>query len=331
MQQQSSPSEKIISIRSLSKSFGEHQVLSNVSLDVEKGDVYGILGLSGAGKSTLVRCINGLEKFDEGEILFKGEKVSFDRAYRRKVAIIFQQFNLLDQRTVLKNVELSGELFREKNVKERALNYLDLVGLSDKADAYPSQLSGGQKQRVAIARALMSEPEVLLCDEATSSLDPDTTKQILALLEDLNSKLGLTVIMISHQMNVIEQICNKVAIIDNAKIVESGNAQDIFLSPKTEIAKKIIYSGHINTDFNNSKCLKLIFNGEIDSPIVAEIIRDCNVVLSVIYADSKVVNDRIYGQLIFKTPSDEASVTKIQKYLDLKGIHYEEVEENGLQ
>lgn len=323
--------DKILEIKNLSKKFDDFQVLSNINLEVYKKDIYGILGLSGAGKSTLVRCINGLENFDEGEILFEGKKVNFDRNYRREVAMIFQQFNLLDQRTVLKNVELAGELFKEKARKEKALKYLELVGLKDKVNSYPSQLSGGQKQRVAIARALMTEPKILLCDEATSSLDPDTTNQILDLLNELNEKLGLTIIMISHQMNVIERICNKVAIIDKSVIVENGDAQDIFLFPKTDISKKILYSGHINTELDDSKLLKIIFNGEIDTPIVANIIQDCNIMLSIIYADSKVVNDRIYGQLIFKMPALPADVLKLEKYLQLKGIKYKEVDINELQ
>lgn len=323
--------DKILEIKNLSKKFDDFQVLSNINLEVYKKDIYGILGLSGAGKSTLVRCINGLEKFDEGEILFEEKKVNFDRNYRREVAMIFQQFNLLDQRTVLKNVELAGELFKEKTRKEKALKYLELVGLKDKVNSYPSQLSGGQKQRVAIARALMTEPKILLCDEATSSLDPDTTNQILDLLNELNEKLDLTIIMISHQMNVIERICNKVAIIDKSVIVENGDAQDIFLFPKTDISKKILYSGHINTELDDSKLLKIIFNGEIDTPIVANIIQDCNIMLSIIYADSKVVNDRIYGQLIFKMPALPADVLKLEKYLQLKGIKYKEVDINELQ
>lgn len=321
----------ILQIENLSKTFGNHQVLKDVSLQVAKGDIYGILGLSGAGKSTLVRCINGLEKFDEGKIIFDGKQVNFDRNYRRNVAMIFQQFNLLDQRTVLKNVMLSGELFGEKNCRDRAVELLKLVGLADKLDYYPSQLSGGQRQRVAIARALMSNPQILLCDEATSALDPDTANQILKLLTQLNKELGLTIIMISHQMDVIEKVCNKVAIIDNAQIVESGNAQDIFLFPKTDISKKIIYSGHINTSVDNSKFIKLIFNGEIDRPIVANIIQDCNIALSILYADSKVVNGRIYGQLILTMPADKKDAQKLRKYLDLKQIHYEEVIASELQ
>ena len=321
----------ILKIENLSKKFGSNQVLKNVCLEVAKGDIYGILGLSGAGKSTLVRCINGLEQFDEGTIAFNGEVVNFDRNYRRQVAMIFQQFNLLDQRTVLKNVMLASELFGEKQCQNKAMQLLKLVGLEDKVDAYPSQLSGGQRQRVAIARALMSDPQVLLCDEATSALDPETTNQILNLLLQLNRELGLTIIMISHQMNVIEQICNKVAIIDQAQIVESGNAQDIFLFPKTDISKRIIYSGHINTKVDNSKFVKLIFNGEIDTPIVANIIQDCNIALSIIYADSKVVNGRIYGQLILTMPADSRDATKLCKYLQLKQIHFEEVVASELQ
>lgn len=317
-----------LEIKNLSKSFGDHKVLSNINLSVNKQDIFGILGLSGAGKSTLIRCINGLEKFDDGEIIFKGNKVTFNREYRKNVAMIFQQFNLLDQRTVLKNVELAGELFNDPQRHEKAKKYLELVGLSDKLNSYPSQLSGGQKQRVAIARALMSEPEVLLSDEATSALDPDTTNQVLTLLKELNQKLGLTIIMISHQMDVIEKICNKVAIIDNAKIVEVGETQEIFLYPKTEISKKIIYSGHINTKSDESKLLKVIFNGELDTPLVANIVQDCNIVLSIIYADSKVVNDRVYGQLIFKMPADIDDVNKLRKYLELNKVHYKEVDAN---
>ena len=176
----------------------------------------------------------------------------------------------------------------------------------------------------------MNEPQILLCDEATSALDPDTTNQVLALLKELNQKLGLTIIMISHQMDIIERICNKVAIIDHSRIVEDGDAQDIFLFPKTDISKKILYSGHINTKLDESKFLKIIFNGEIDTPIIANIIQDCNIVLSVIYADSKVVNDRVYGQLIFKMPADINDVVKLKKYLEIKGINYKEVEKDEL-
>ena len=321
----------VIEINNLCKYYGENKVLNNINLKIEKGDIYGILGLSGAGKSTLVRCINGLEKYDSGEILFNDKPADFSREYRKKVSMIFQQFNLLQQRNVLKNVELAGEITKDKNRHEKALHLLKLVDLEDKIYNYPSQLSGGQCQRVAIARALMNDPEVLLCDEATSALDPNTTSSILELLKDLNKKLGLTIIIISHQMSVIESICNKVAIIDNSTIAEDGNVYDVFLSPKTNVAKKLIYSNHINTKLDENKLIKLIFNGEINKPIISNIIQDCNIIVSIMYADSRVVNGKIYGQMIFNLPYYDKDIIKLKKYLDINEIKYEEVESYGLQ
>ena len=208
----------MIQIRNLSKIYensrGERaEVLKNIDLTIEDGDIYGIVGLSGAGKSTLVRCINLLERPTSGAVYLNGEdvtKVSSSRlrVIRRRVAMIFQQFNLLSQRTVLQNVELAGELYGDKNRTRKAAELLRSVGLGDKLSAYPSQLSGGQQQRVAVARALMSEPEVLLCDEPTSALDPDTARSVLSLLKRLNEELRLTVVIISHQMSVIEAVCN---------------------------------------------------------------------------------------------------------------------------
>ena len=307
----------VIEINNLCKYYGENKVLNNINLKIEKGDIYGILGLSGAGKSTLVRCINGLEKYDSGEILFNDKPADFSREYRKKVSMIFQQFNLLQQRNVLKNVELAGEITKDKNRHEKALHLLKLVDLEDKIYNYPSQLSGGQCQRVAIARALMNDPEVLLCDEATSALDPNTTSSILELLKDLNEKLGLTIIIISHQMSVIESICNKVAIIDNSPIAADGNVYDVFLSPKTNVAKKLIYSNHINTKLDENKLIKLIFNGEINKPIISNIIQDCNIIVSIMYADSRVVNGKIYGQMIFNLPYYDKDIIKLKKYLDI--------------
>jgi len=320
----------LIKLDNISKSFGEHKVLSNVTLNVYKGDIYGVLGLSGAGKSTLVRCINGLENFDSGDLLYKGEKVTFSKEYRRKVTMIFQQFNLLQQRSVLKNVELAGEIVNDPTRHEKALNLLKVVGLEDKVNSYPSELSGGQQQRVAIARALMTDPEILLCDEATSALDPETTHSILELLKELNRKLGLTIIIISHQMSVIEEICNKVAIIDHSLIVEDGPVYDVFLSPKTDIAKKLIYSGHVNTKLDDKKMIKLIFNGEVDTPLIANIIQDCSILVSIVYADSKTVENKVYGQMIIKLPYYEKDIEKLKKYLELKNVTYEEVDANGL-
>ncbi len=329
----------IIQIKNLSKVYktkkGDITAINNINLEIEENDIFGIIGLSGAGKSTLIRCINYLEKPTSGEVIYKGVSLSNLkekelRSVRKEIGMIFQRFNLLEQRTVLKNVMLAGELSHNENVKEKAIKLLELVGLKDKMNDYPSSLSGGQQQRVAIARALMTEPKILLCDEPTSALDPETTNSILELLKSLNKELGLTIIIISHQMNVIDAICNKVAIIDNASIVECGQTMDIFLSPKTEIGKKLIYSGQINTKLNDEKLIKLIFNGEVDSPIIANIICDCNILVSVMYASTKTIDDKVYGQLIFKLPYYEHDIVKLKKYLELKNIVFEEVGLNDL-
>lgn len=325
----------MIEIRNVSKIYetrqGAFTALNNVSLAIEDGDVFGIIGLSGAGKSTLVRCINLLEKPSSGSIIIDGEDLTTAdkaklRTMRRKVSMIFQQFNLLQQRTVLKNVELAGEIDKNPRRREKAIELLTTVGLKDKLDSYPSELSGGQQQRVAIARALMTDPEVLLCDEATSALDPETTKSILALLKDLNRKLGLTIVIISHQMSVIEAICNKVAIIDNAEIVEEGELQNVFLSPKMPITKRLVYSGRVNAAVRDEKLVKLLFDGTTDQPVITHIIQECNILLSVFYAETKVINDVTYGQIIFRLPYYDEDIEKLRAYLDEKGVAYEEVD-----
>ena len=321
-----------IEIKNVSKSFGDLKVLDDISLTINKGDIYGVLGLSGAGKSTLVRCINGLETFDEGEILFNDKLLAspthkVERVNKRKIAMIFQSFNLLQQVDVLKNVEFALEINNIPNKKEKAIEALKLVGLGDKLHAYPSELSGGQAQRVAIARALVLEPEVLLSDEATSALDPETTSSILKLLKKLNKELGLTVIMISHQINVVEEICNRVAILSNAKLVEEGEFSDVFLNPKTDIAKSLIYSNHVKTLLDESKTIRLIFDGNLDEPVIANIVEECGILVSIMYADTKVIDGKMYGQLVFKLPKKTKDITKLRKYLDLHNIRYEEVHE----
>ena len=324
----------MIEIKNLTKIFngkqGEFVALDNVNVTIEDGDVYGVIGTSGAGKSTLVRCINLLEKPTSGEILIDGVNLltadkNTLREMRRKVSMIFQQFNLLQQRSVLKNVELAGEISNDKERRGKALKLLNTVGLGDKINSYPAELSGGQQQRVAIARALMTDPSVLLCDEATSALDPETTKSILELLKDLNKKLNLTVVIISHQMSVIEAICNKVAIIDHSKVVTQGYLQDVFLSPKEPIAKKLIYSGKIASAVKGEKLVKLIFDGKTDEPIITKIIQECNILLSVFYAETKTINDKEYGQVIFRLPYYDEDIEKLCKYLDTQDVAYEEV------
>ena len=245
----------ILKIENLYKSFKQkktvNEVLTDLNLEVCEGDIYGIIGLSGEGKSTLVRCINLLERPDNGKIIYQNKNViDFSnkevRDYRKEVSMIFQDFNLMNQSTVLKNVMLpyklaNGNRMNQNEMKEAALKLLDRVGLKDKANYYPSALSGGMKQRVAIARALASNPKILLCDECTSALDPTTANSILDLLQELNKDLGLTIIIIAHQMSVIERVCNKVAILSGHEIVEKGKLSDVFINPKTAIAKSLIY------------------------------------------------------------------------------------------
>jgi len=328
-----------IEIKSISKSYSNRVVLNNVSLNVEQGDIYGVLGLSGAGKSTLVRCINGLETFESGEIYFNNEllcskDVRISRENQRKIQMIFQHFNLLQQRSVLGNVELALEIAKRGNKasrREKAIEALNRVGLGDKINQYPSQLSGGQQQRVAIARALVLEPEVLLSDESTSALDPETTTSILELLKNLNKELGLTIIMISHQMNVIEQICNKVAIIDKANIVENGSLSDVFLNPQTEIARGLVFSNHVNTKLSKDRIIRLLFNGNADEPIIADLVQSCGILVSVVYADSKVIDGKVFGQLAIKMPENDTDRIKVEKYLNLHNIAFEEVNINNIK
>lgn len=320
-----------IEIKNLYKSFDHKEVLHDINLVVEQGDIYGILGLSGAGKSTLVRCINGLESYDKGEIFFNNNllsssKTKISRLDRQKIAMIFQSFNLLSQQTVLKNVEFALDIKGDtKDKEQRSKNALEKVGLLDKANQYPCTLSGGECQRVAIARAITLNPEVLLCDEATSALDPETANSILELLKKLNKELNLTIIMISHQMNVIESICTKVAIIDKNRIVENGELSDVFLNPKTAIAKDLIYSNHVKTMLDSNKMIRLLFNGNLDEPIIANIVEDCGILVSIVYADTKVIDSKMYGQVVIKLPKEKPDISKLKKYLTIHKVSFEEV------
>lgn len=323
-----------IEIKHLSKSYDEHKVLDDVSLSIDQGDIYGVLGLSGAGKSTLVRCINGLEHFDEGEIYYQGRLLcspsqKIKREDRREIGMIFQQFNLLQQKTAFQNVRLALDIFKDGLTKEekdeKCYQALNKVGLSDKVKCYPSQLSGGQQQRVAIARTLVLSPKVLLSDEATSALDPETTTSILNILKDLNKELGITIVMISHQMNAIEAICNKVAILDKAKIIEEGDLSNVFLNPQTEIAKNLLYSNHVKTHLDDNRFLRILFDGNVDEPLISNIVQDCQILVSLVYADTKVVDNKAYGQTLIKMPSEKKDEEKLKKYLLLKNVKFEEV------
>ncbi len=328
----------MIKLENVTKTFttkdGNLTAVDHINLSIEKGEIFGIIGFSGAGKSTLVRCMNLLEKPDEGAVYFDGHDLMQAsskelRAYRKKIGMIFQQFNLLEQRTVLANVcyplELEG--YSKKEAKEKAREYLKVVDLAEKEKAYPSQLSGGQKQRVAIARALATKPEVLLCDEATSALDPITTNGVLELLKKINQKYGVTIIVITHEMRVVEQICDRVAIMNRGVIEETGFVKDIFLNPKSETSKRLVLSADSKGDLTtNKKCIRIVFDGISSSePILADLVLATQVKLNIMGANTEDIGGSAYGQMLIERP-DEKTVEIIKDYLNQKGVRFEEFE-----
>lgn len=332
----------MVEIKHLYKTFNKNstsvEALKDINLSIDTGDIYGIIGQSGAGKSTLVRCINMLERPTEGKIIIDGMDIGSLspkelRLARRDITMIFQQFNLLMQRTCLKNICYPMEIssVNKKDAEKKALELLELVGLPDKANAYPAQLSGGQRQRIAIARALATNPKVLLCDEATSALDPNTTHSILSLIKEINEKLGITVIIITHQMSVVEEVCNHVAILDDGRVVEEGNVAEIFKNPKTMAAKRLVYPGgdaEHKGFIEGERLIRLAFNGtkSTDKPLVAGIALDTGAMLSVISADSSVIDGQIYGTMLLGLPKDESLAQKAIDYLNnYEGISFEEV------
>lgn len=330
--------ESIIQLRNMGKEFktasGPVVALDDINLDIHRGEIFGIIGLSGAGKSTLVRCINMLEIPTSGEVLFEGENLAAmndknQRKARQSMGMIFQQFNLLAQRNVLKNICFPMEIAKvpKQKAQERAMELLKLVGLEERAKAYPAQLSGGQKQRVAIARAIATNPKVLLCDEATSALDPNTTKQILQLLKQINRDLGITVIVITHEMAVIEAICDRVAIIDHSQIAEVGKVSDIFSEPKSRIGRQLILGDAVtNVKFDNARRVRITFDGrESMEPVIANMILASKVPVNIMYASTKDIGGKAYGQMIVQLPEDEADANRALNYLKSVKIQYEEV------
>ena len=337
-------SESIIQIQHLTKTFGDGDTavhaLEDINLDIKQGEIFGIIGLSGAGKSTLVRCINLLERPTSGTVTVDGKEMTALsekelRLARRDVTMIFQSFNLLMQRTCLKNVcfpmELSG--VPAVQAKKRALELLEIVGLADKADAYPSQLSGGQKQRVAIARALATDPKVLLCDEATSALDPTTTASILALLKDLNAKLGVTVVVITHQMSVIEEICSRVAILDGGVVAEQGNVEDIFSHPSTDAARRLVYPGGVSVSQYpaGTHAVRVAFNGGTAyQPLIASLAIDLGVKVNILGADTRNIDGKAFGTMLLGLPDDPNEAAKALSYIRSQPhVSAEEVEYHG--
>ncbi|MCM1496173.1 MAG: ATP-binding cassette domain-containing protein [Bacteroides sp.] len=309
------------------------EALKHINLTIEDGSIFGIIGSSGAGKSTLVRCLNLLERPTEGNVFLDDVELtalsqSGLRKERRRIGMVFQQFNLLAQRTALKNVcyplEIAG--VSAKQTKERAIELLKLVGLEERMYNYPAQLSGGQKQRVAIARALATEPKYLLCDEATSALDPNTTNSILDLLKEINERLGITIVVITHEMKVVEKICTRVAVLNEGEIIEQGSVQEVFLSPKTKTAQEMIYPKQKYDNRNlQGRVFRLAFGGQSSTePIVANLVLKCQAPVNILGAGTEDIGGKAYGQMLLEFPADETVIDKAKKYLDALGVHYEE-------
>lgn len=330
--------EPIIQIKDLEKRFKskhtEVYALRNINLTIRQGDIFGIIGKSGAGKSTLVRCINMLEQPTGGSILFEDKDMcrlnaAGLRTARRSMGMIFQQFNLLMQRTAEENVCFPLELVGEKKeaARKRARDLLELVGLADRSRSYPSQLSGGQKQRVAIARALATNPKVLLCDEATSALDPATTESILSLIKDINQRLGITAVIITHEMSVIEKICNHVAIISHGTIAETGPVEDVFFHPRTEEARQLVIPEALQPEqMPHKRLYRLIFNGRSSfEPIISNMVLECGVPVNIMFANTRDIGGSAFGQMVLQLPDDDAVVARILAYAEAKGLMLEEM------
>ena len=333
----------MIEIKHLSKRFatagGDIDALKDISLTIPDGEIYGIIGMSGAGKSTLVRCINMLERPTEGEVVIDGKSIATLsqkqlREERRHITMIFQGFNLLMQRNCLKNVCFPLELAGVKKAEAlaRAKELLELVGLGDKLKSYPAQLSGGQQQRVAIARALATHPKILLCDEATSALDPQTTQSILSLIRDIHDRLGITVIIITHQMSVVEQICTRVAILDNGTVAEEGAVSEVFSAPQSQAAKRLVYPDGYDTAAavsGDETVIRVVFNGAgaTQTPLIAQMAMEQNIAASILSASTRSIGDKAYGNMLLGIPGGKQQAAKAIAYLSqMPNILVEEVQ-----
>ena len=333
----------MIEIQHLTKTFttagGTTEALKDVSLTIPDGEIYGIIGMSGAGKSTLVRSINMLERPTSGKIVIDGRDMAALseaelRAARRDITMIFQGFNLLMQRTCQRNVAFPLELagMKRSDAMKRAAELLELVGLGDKLKNYPSQLSGGQQQRVAIARALATKPKILLCDEATSALDPQSTQSILGLIRDIHDRLGITVIVITHQMSVVEQICTRVAILDGGEVAEEGKVSEVFAAPQSQAAKRLVYpEGYEQpvVKFDEGRMLRVVFNGAkaTKTPLIAQMALDCGITASILGASTKGIGEKAYGNMLLGIPGGNTELQRAMDYLrSIPDIFVEEVD-----
>ena len=330
--------EPMIQVENLWKSFstknGTVEAARNISFSIEKGEIFGIIGLSGAGKSTLVRCLNLLERPTSGTVRVNGKnltKLSEKelRKERQNIGMIFQHFNLLMQRTALDNVcfpmEIAG--ISKKEARKKALEYLKVVGLEEKALSYPSQLSGGQKQRVAIARVLASDPKILLCDEATSALDPQTTKAILELIKEINRDYGITVVVITHEMSVVQEICNRVAVLESGTLVESGTVEELFRSPKTEAARRLVFSERTQIQkMEGKRLVRVTFRDKSSfEPVIANLVLTYRTPVNILYADTKNIGGAAEGEMILQLPEIEEVADKMIQYLKDTNMGVEEL------
>ena len=332
----------MIKLDHVSKTFGAGaevvHAVRDVSLEIAPGDIYGVIGYSGAGKSTLVRCINLLERPTAGTVTVDGRELTALperelRQERKKMGMIFQQFNLLMQRTCLKNIcfpmEIAG--VPKEQAEKRARELLELVDLPDKAEAYPAQLSGGQRQRIAIARALASDPKVLLCDEVTSALDPQSTRSILKLIQQINRSTGITVVMITHEMAVVEGICSHVAVMEHGQVMETGTVEEVFSNPKSEVGRKLVFPDGMSLDqLPVAQVVRVVFNGgSAYEPLISSLTMDCGVKVNILGADTREIDGRAFGSMLLGLPEDRGEAGKALAYL--KGrpdVSVEEVEQH---
>ncbi len=317
----------MIKINNVHKSFNDVEVLKDITLEIKKGEIFGLVGHSGAGKSTLLRCINGLETYDKGSIVVNeySEVKLLDnkavRSFRKNLGMIFQHFSLLERRNVYDNVALPLECFKysKDDIEKRVSELLELVGLSDKKKSKPRELSGGQKQRVAIARALALNPDILLCDEATSALDPNTTKSILALLRDINEKLGITIIIVTHQMEVVKEICQRVAIMENGQVMAVGKTEDLFLK-NSKVLKSLI--GEEEVLPNEGINIRLFFpKDNSNDSIITAMARDLDIDFSIVWGKLERFRDDVLGSLVINIKENQRN--EVEKYLTSKNMPWE--------
>jgi len=337
----------MIELKNLNKSYVVNtdvlHALKNINLQVQAGEIFGVIGKSGAGKSTLIRCVNLLERPDTGQVIIAGTDLTqlsaqALRAKRRKIGMIFQQFNLLANRTVYQNIALPLELigYTKQKIEQAVVPLLELTGLSEKRNAYPAQLSGGQKQRVAIARALVCQPEVLLCDEATSALDLQTTKAILALLKDINKKLGLTILLITHEMDVIKEITDRVALLDHGAIIEQAATTDFFVNPQTSIAQQLVVSclkqdppatllTRLTTETEGKNAvLRILYHGKAaDEPLISQLIHHFDINLNILQANIELLKNTTLGVMITEVIGNHSNLKPAIAYLEKLGVQVE--------